>query len=274
MPLLERLLKDLPPLDSETNTYDRVLRVEFTRYGYRTTDVRRLAEAWSKISETNDALLFYPENLRRPFKVLLDPSLVAVHPKPLDEIVQLNKDIRYLRIFRTNSVSAWTNRSEVVQDECAETIERLEEEIKPLMELVKDEPLPLSKQAADRARPAYLRIKNPIGRMFAGSILDLVESESRVFRCRTEREAARAILGLLIFERREGILPEKLSDVVDAKILESVPFDPFGNAPISYSRDRRIVWSVGQDGVNDNGKSDDKLHWFTGDAVWHVPEIN
>jgi hypothetical protein len=273
--LLGRLLKDLPRLDSETNTFTRVLRAGFTRYAYRTTDVRRLVESWSKISETNDALFIYPEELRRPFKVLLDPLLVAAHPKPLDEIAQINKDVLHYRIFRTNCLSAWTNRSQAVDEDRAETIEQLKQDIQPLMDLVKDEPLPLSKQAADRARNAYLRIKNPIGRIFAGEISSLADGDARVFRCRTEREAVRAMIALLIFERQKGMLPGKLSDLVDARILDSVPFDYFANAPMSYSRERRIVWSVGQDGEDDDGDSDGNfLDWYSGDAVWHVPKTN
>jgi hypothetical protein len=273
-PLLDRLLRDVPRLNSETNTFMRVLRVEFTRSANRDIDVHRLAETWSKIPESNDALLIYPDELRRPFKVLLDPQLVAAHPKPLDEIALLNKDIVDCRIFRTNCLSAWTNRSDAVQVRRNETIERLKQDIKPLMDLVKDEPLPLSRQAAEKARSAYLQIKNPIGRIFAGEISILADGDARVFRCRTEREAVRAIIGLLIFERQKGVLPEKLSDLVDAKILDSVPFDFFANAPMSYSRERRIVWSVGQDAVNDDGESDGKLNWYSGDAVWQVPKTN
>jgi hypothetical protein len=273
LPLMERLLKDLPSLDSETNSYAQVLRVEFTRYAYHTPDLKRLAETYSKMPITN--LLFYPDELRRPLKVLLDPSLVAVHPKPLDETAGLNRDIRCYRAFRTNSVGAWTNRDESFLAEDAEIIEKLTEDIKPLMELVKDEPLPLSRQAAERARKAYLRLENPVGRIFAGSLSTFVESDQKVFFSRTEREAMRAMIALLIFERRKGVSPGKLSDLVDAKILDSVPFDFLANSPMSYSRERRIVWSVGEDAENDGGESEDgKFHWYTGDAVWHIPTIN
>ena len=274
MPLLERLLKDLPGLDSETNVYSKVLRIEFTRYTHRDIDVHKLAESWAKISETNDALLFYPDELRRPFKVMLDPLLVAAHPKPLDEIRALNNDIRYFRIFRTNSTVAWSNRSDVVESECAEVTEKLLQQIKPLMDLLKDQPLPLSKQVADEAQREYLKIENPIGRIWAGSILNHVASDAKVFQCRTEREAGRAILALLIFERRKGMLPDKLSDLVEANILDSVPFDPFANAALHYSRERRIVWSVGEDGVDDGGEGVGQLRWLSGDAVWQIPNIN
>ncbi len=273
MPLLGRLLKDLPRLDSESNAYSKVLRVDFTRYVQHAADVHKLAESWAKIPETNDALLYYPEDLRRPFKILVDPLLVAAHPKPFDEIGALNDDIRFKRIFRTNCILAWSNRNDSVDRECAAVTQSLREEIKPLMDLVKDEPLPLSKRAAERARAAYLQIENPIGRIFETSILVHIASDAKVFQCRTEREAGRAIIGLLIFERQKGKLPAKLSDLVEANILDSIPFDLFANAPLSYSRDRRIVWSVGEDGVDDGGEGADGLRWRSGDAVWKIPNI-
>jgi hypothetical protein len=275
LPLMERLLKDLTSLNSETNAYAQVLSAEFTRYAYHTTDVKRLAETWAKFSVTDSMFTaFYPNELRRPFKVLLDPSLVAVHPKPLDENAELNRDIRRYRIFRTNSVGAWTNRDDSFLTEDDQIIEKLTEDIKPLMELVKDEPLPLSRQAAERARKAYLELENPVGRIFAGSLSTFVASDRNVFLSRTEREAMRATIGLLIFERRKGVLPDKLSDLVNEKILNVVPFDFLANAPMSYSRERRIVWSVGEDGENNDGESDGKFHWYKGDAVWKIPELN
>jgi hypothetical protein len=46
---------------------------------------------------------------------------------------------------------------------------------------------------------------------------------------------------------------------------------------MSYSRERRIVWSVGQDAVDDDGENDaslGRLDWYSGDAVWQVPKID
>jgi len=272
VPLLERLLDDLPKLDSETNTFARVTRIGLARSA-AAIDVRKLAEEWSKVPVTDRAMLLYPEDLRRPFKVLLDPLLVTAHPKPFDEVAARKKDIFYTRVELTNIVSTWAKQEDIIQEERDETIEKLKEDIKPLMELVKDEPLPLSKQAAEGARGAYLQIENPIGRIFAGETPVVSDGVARVFRCRTEREAVRALLALIIFERKEGVLPLELSDLVNAKILDSVPFDPFANAPLSYSRDRRIVWSVGQDGVDNGGESESERNWYTGDVFWSVPNL-
>lgn len=274
LPLMKRLLKELPNIDSETNTYARMLRVDFSMYDFRAYDLnlKRMADAWAKIPETNIAMRIFPKELRRPFKVLIDPSLILKHPKPLDVIAMINNDARHYRIFRTNSFSAWTNYNDAVEEEREAAQTKLLKDIQPLMDLVKNDPLPLSHQAAQRALSAYVKINNPVGRIF--SLTGLAESDVRVFRYRTEREATRTVLALLIFERQKGILPVQLSDLVDAGILDSIPNDPFADAPISYSRARRIVWSVGEDGMNDNGNGDDARRWAGDDAVWKIPKLN
>ena len=272
-PLLERLLKDLPSVNAETNVYANVLRVGFTREHDHTLDLRAMADAWAKNSASNSILYIFPEELQRPFKVLVDPSLMAMHPKPYDEIDDLKSDMRRYRIYRTNSISYWSNRNDIAQQEDADTVEKLKEEIKPLMDLVKDEPLPLSKRAADRARSAYLQIKNPVGRIFAGSVFTTQYSDIKVFRSRAEREAARAIVALLIFEHRKGTLPRELTELVGEKILKEIPTDAFAAAPLHYSREKRIVWSVSEDGEDDGGDGVDQPRWVSSDAVWKIPNL-
>ena len=271
LPLLEQLLKELPLLDSETNTYAKVLRTEFS--GASVTDVQKLANGLSSETGALAATLLFPDEYQRPFRVLLDPSLTAQHPRPLDLAAESERTARWYRIYQSNSMSAWSNRNDSVADERQKIAEKLLEEIKPLMKAVEGEPLPLSRQAARKALPLYLKIQDPVGRIFCCEVESLSVSDERVFRYRTEREVARALLAILIFERQKNHLPATLSELVDEKILYSVPQDPFAGKPLSYSRERRIVWSVGRDGVDDNGDGDPAHHWAGDDAVWQIPEI-
>ena len=273
--LLGELLKNLPSLNSETNVYDHVLRVEFTRDYNNSLDLKKLAEGWSKMSGTNAALFlsFYPDDLRRAFRVLLDPSLVPLHPKPFDADAEIEKSIRHYRIYRANSLVPWTGRDSGVELEHENDHTNLAQDIAVLMELVKDDSLPLSRQAAQKVRTAYIKIENPIGRIFDTSVIGFVASDLKVCQVRTEREATRTCLALIIFERRKGQLPAALSDLVRDKILDSVPIDPFCGEPLHYSREKRKIWSVSDDGVDDNGESGE-VRWYEKDAVWQIPELN
>ena len=274
LPLLERLLNNLPSInDTETNRYVNMLKVERTIDYHAHVDWKKVAADWSRDLQTNGLAQFFPEDCIRPAKILLDPSLVAIHPKPFDLFAETEKSIWRNRVYRTNALSAWADRSDAVEMEYEEAKASLLHDIAPLMELLAKEPLPLNRQAVGKAREAYLKIKNPIGRIFDCDITGFMESDRKVFCNRTEREATRAVLALLIFERKKGVLPEKLSDLVDAGILKTVPNDPFSGQPLLYSRERRIVWSVGTDGADDDGEAG-KTRWTCDDAVWSVPQLN
>ena len=62
-------------------------------------------------------------------------------------------------------------------------------------------------------------------------------------------------LRLLVFLRqvadRDGRLPAAAEEFMDRGMAEPVPLDPFSGGPLRYSRDRRLVWSVGPDGEDD-----------------------
>lgn len=65
-------------------------------------------------------------------------------------------------------------------------------------------------------------------------------------------KSTRLILGLLLYERANGRLPETLGELVP-QFIDEVPADGFDGKPLRYSRERRLVWSVGRDGKDDGG---------------------
>jgi hypothetical protein len=86
-----------------------------------------------------------------------------------------------------------------------------------------------------------------------------------------EREGARLVVALRMYVARKGRLPAALQDLVDEKILSAVPTDPFSGKPMRYSAERRIVWSVGPDEVDDGGDGDPDWRRMGKDYVWQVP---
>jgi hypothetical protein len=271
---LIKLLDELPSLNDETNSYARTLRVEFTDAVYPGIDLQRVIEKWSKVSETNLAMMIFPEEFRRPFKILIDPELVSRHPMPLDENAEIEKAIRSFRINRDNTMSSWDSRNLDAETDHFKNSAKLLEDVKPLMEVLKDDHLPLTKQAAEKALPSYLQITNPVGRIFDADDAGFIVGDSRIFEVRTEREATRAELAVRIYERAKGHLPESLKELVKEKILDAVPLDPFSDKPLHYSRSKRIIWSVGLDGTDDGGDGDTDHKWVGKDAVWKISELN
>ena len=114
------------------------------------------------------------------------------------------------------------------------------------------------------ARTRLRDVENPLGmlivRNFAHPDLSVAdwrtmhEGGLEVLAC---EEATRAAIALRIHESRVGELPRALDELVAAKILERVPLDPFSREPLRWSRERRILWSVGSD-LEDNGGATDR----------------
>lgn len=93
--------------------------------------------------------------------------------------------------------------------------------------------------------------------------------------CRTaaeaaaEREALRTRVAIRLFHGSKGRYPDSLRELVDAKILPSLPTDPFSDEPLHYSRERGLLWSVGPDGRDDAGEGEGSgRRWEGKDGVW------
>lgn len=268
---IEQLLRVLPPLHSETNNYLQLLAVEFTIYEYPGTDMKWFAEAWAKPDARQLVSVAYPEEFQRPFMVLTDPGLVALHPKPFDELGGLARVAATYKRYRTNVLSAWTNRITADQAAGDQMQAKLLEAIEPLMDLVEEETLPLNQKAIAKCRKIYLALDDPIGRILQCQNSRFAMDDSKVFRNRTEREAVRATLAAIIFERRKEQLPLSLDELRGEKLLASLPWDYFADAPLKYSKERRLIWSIGEDAEDDEGDGSHNTPWSGFDAVWKIP---
>lgn len=110
-------------------------------------------------------------------------------------------------------------------------------------EVVPSEPMPLT----------MLLLPNPVGRGFAGMAASQLERFD-VKRCQLETRIAlvRAQIALRAYGQANGALPVSLAALVP-DYLESIPVDRFGGAPLRYSRERAIVYSIGDDGIDAGG---------------------
>jgi hypothetical protein len=86
--------------------------------------------------------------------------------------------------------------------------------------------------------------------------------------------AARLIVACDEYRRQHGDLPPTLQDLVPSFIF-AVPSDPFDGKPFRYSREKKIIYSVGLD-MKDAGGSTQMADaysrsWFRAeDFVWNV----
>ncbi len=276
-PHLEALARALPGLEGEPDVFAKVIRVEWTDYELPKTDIIRQAEimteAYRKMPEVTGILV--PESLQRLHRIFWEPSLVSGHPAPFDHEKALQRMAGRYHRWLANLGRQWRDQVEDPADADAVAAKLLADSAK-LLKRVEKESLPLSKKAIERVRPLYNRVEDPIGRLLASSEDLFKVGVNLPFRARAEREATRSVLAMARFRSRHGTGPGDWSALVADGLLDAVPADPFAGAPLHYSAERGVIWSVGQDGKDDGGKDDGDAEkrgqpdWTLPDAVWPV----
>lgn len=79
-------------------------------------------------------------------------------------------------------------------------------------------------------------------------------------RATAQRDATDAVIGIELFRRRNGSIPETLDELVP-EFLPQVPIDPFDGQPLRYvvKPDRYVIYSVSFDGVDDGGVEEENF---------------
>jgi len=91
------------------------------------------------------------------------------------------------------------------------------------------------------------------------------------FSRRTTHEAKRLIVLIELYRATHGgALPRGLEDLKAVAPDVASPIDFYGGAPFRYSRVRRIIWSVGKNGVDDGGVGTSRPYAGP-DLVWQIP---
>ena len=96
--------------------------------------------------------------------------------------------------------------------------------------------------------------ENGVGLILVAIYAPERESTPRLyFSGRTETSLTRAYLLLRAHQLRAKEWPAQLSDALPANPPPDVVLDYFSNQPLRYSRERRLLWSVGPDGTDNDG---------------------
>ncbi|MBX3734160.1 MAG: hypothetical protein KF791_16405 [Verrucomicrobiae bacterium] len=105
-----------------------------------------------------------------------------------------------------------------------------------------------------RTSPFLLLIQgNAVGTILADMAASSGQSLFRTARRENNEVAAtRLLLALRAYQEAEGHLPEALERLVPT-YLDRLPRDAFDGEPLRYSRERRCIWSVGPNRVDDGG---------------------
>lgn len=104
------------------------------------------------------------------------------------------------------------------------------------------------------AKRVFSQGANPVGRMHLGMLTGMLpghlEADVRMTAARVTQITA---IALLAAERAAGALSQDLGELVTRGILRAPPTDPWTGDALRFDPQRRLVWSVGRDGIDGGG---------------------
>ncbi len=201
--------------------------------------------------------------------------LLNGHPRPFDlaDTARLAGEIAREAIARLPR--PWRDEPCRVRPRLAERLAAWPATLRPLP---LTRPRSVDSKTLGSARDALRRVDNPVGCLLVlsqtgldwttdGGISRMLDVESRYLLA--DARATRAIVALRLYERRHGRVPAALADLVAEDLLDSVPIDPFDGRPLRYSAQKRLLWAVGHDRVDDGGDFDSDEET----CRWPVPAL-
>ena len=126
---------------------------------------------------------------------------------------------------------------------------------------------------------AWESLSNSDGKQFFDFEVQLDSILGSVDRNRMIREAGRLLLAFDRYQREHRSLPPDLSALFEAiPALDPVPIDTYSGKPFLYDPDRRIFWSVGEDGASQGAtvmpdRAAGVDPWRLADPTWVIPEV-
>jgi hypothetical protein len=130
-------------------------------------------------------------------------------------------------------------------------------------EIVDQASLPVKERHYDNANNVEVKLRNrgwgsfinrnPYGNVLLSILYPTIRAVlPRVDRAEASASATRISMALQAYYLEQGELPESL-DALVPEYLPGIPRDPFGGEPMRYSKEKMIVYSVGNDFVDDGG---------------------
>ena len=282
---IRRLLLQSRP---EPESLARVFRVEvvyFTQHEVarlpQTDDLPKLVDALIERNLTlggddPDVMFSSQEQVARVRKGLL--KLLDGHPKPFDAADTLRLYSGVVAMMLNDVHSPWLTRKKELAKASLAEIKPWPEPLSFINDLnfslfgEEKEEREVTNSEIEEARKALLRIKNPVGKQMLHYV-DSFECVRRSYHTgRLQTDISLLLIASRMFRDKERRLPHDLSELVDAKLIESVPIDPFSGQDVRYDSQRRLIWSFGMDEEDNGGDWDFDAEFPDGkDLVWRIP---
>lgn len=113
-------------------------------------------------------------------------------------------------------------------------------------------------------KPVNLEEKIPEwGKNYVGDLLELMYGNHdtlliKKFAGQAQLISTKVAISCELYRRKHGELPESLNVLVP-EFLESVPNDPFDGKPLRYNKEKKIIYSVGENLIDSGGLGEREL---------------
>jgi hypothetical protein len=122
-------------------------------------------------------------------------------------------------------------------------------------------------------RWATARVRNALGNQFVAMLCQAIRemTDEVSFYRRTQRESIRTHLALRRYQLRHGRTAPNLDALVKDGLLPNLPMDLFNGSVLRYDPKRKLLWSVGENGKNDFGRTSAWGMRGEPDLAWKTP---
>ena len=177
-------------------------------------------------------------------------QLCQGHPRPYQPIDTVKRtNARWLNCIRDLDIP-WTRLPKGLAAD-RDRLEPWPEALKSPPKHQGQDPGKVSDEKVRAAHDELLHVENPAGRVYVDVLREFSDSYQQMTRLtRARLEGTRLLLASRVFVLQQGRLPQKLDELVAAKILDSLPLDPFSvdaAEPFRYWPSRAI-WFVDAEG--------------------------
>ena len=182
------------------------------------------------VSWFGDVVVFFPVQAQPPPGNVMDLAMRSPY---------------HLKPNRIKALSAPYYRALIEQ------VSKTNAEAKPRLQRLDDD---LDKGVAGLWLPVCVVAPNGLGDIVLKALIPIHSSVNKL-KCdeNVAVAATRLVLAIRAFEATSGRLPDALDDLVPA-FIDAVPADDFDGKPMRWSKEKRIVYSVGPDLVDDGGR--------------------
>lgn len=121
----------------------------------------------------------------------------------------------------------------------------------------------LSTLELTKAEKSYAKVKNPIGRLYEIVMLKTltqVWTPVDIIQLRSDYDrigSLKTLLAIQSYHKAHAQWPSSVQDLVQKNYLSELPKDHFLGKELKINSTQKQVWSVGENGIDENGNGDD-----------------